>query len=562
MLKMMNYIKIPLFIFLVFIAFFSKDQNIIKRNISFENRKELIELQGYCSKEECRIINNFLMLPIEKYPSEYKAIAEDIRNILHTKQGARIGSYILETMNNYFDENIDAKMYLLLKISTLKRLSDDLYGMLIPTIEFLSLAKKSGDEYMISVGTVNLASILNFFDGYHTSNQLLNAVPISNFSDNKWNRLRIRSQLIIAENNIAIGDYNKSSKILKNIITQDNGIPSNEWDDYHSYILALQADIAMHFNRDEEARKYLDQANSLLNQDDYNFLVDKHTVIKTIELKWAIKNNINVYAKLNDMKFYHDNSAIISSRYLKMLYESIFDYYFESNDHTKYHELRKEYLSKIEYRMKLSYKLLYNNSIINVNNDLLIDERDNLITKLKYSLAIILVITLILILVFIKYILINSENLNDELTKIGNRKKYNRDIKKLGFNVYYLVLIDIDNFKLINDRYGHDVGDYVLKKLSNVISHLLPNNSEIYRIGGEEFAIIFRGCHPQNIVDIMNHIRINVENLSWNSIDKVTISIGIARSDNSKDVYKKADELLYLSKTSGKNQLSIEEDYI
>ena len=92
---------------------------------------------------------------------------------------------------------------------------------------------------------------------------------------------------------------------------------------------------------------------------------------------------------------------------------------------------------------------------------------------------------------------------NDALTGLGNRTKALQDIRALmdAHQVFSIIFLDLDRFKRINDQYGHMVGDRYLKHFAAVCTQVLGNSGQVYRCGGDEFAAIYYGTIPQEILD-------------------------------------------------------------
>lgn len=173
-----------------------------------------------------------------------------------------------------------------------------------------------------------------------------------------------------------------------------------------------------------------------------------------------------------------------------------------------------------------------------------------------------------------KQILEKIKNLNqlamlDELTKIPNRR-YTENVIKIKLNEYSLnkinfglIFIDIDNFKHINDNYGHDAGDMVLRAISKTFLNNLRGDDVIGRWGGDEFIAAFSGIDEEGLKKVAEKLRMLVENTLVdikNEHLKVTISIGAALvtpEDDLSTLIKKSDTLLYKSKKNGKNCISI-----
>jgi diguanylate cyclase (GGDEF)-like protein/PAS domain S-box-containing protein len=153
----------------------------------------------------------------------------------------------------------------------------------------------------------------------------------------------------------------------------------------------------------------------------------------------------------------------------------------------------------------------------------------------------------------------------DGLTGIGNRKygelslgRCFHDLKQNG-TAFGLLFIDIDEFKLVNDTYGHDMGDRVLAMTVKTILALLRKMDVLCRWGGEEFILILPNVDLKNLEAIAERTRVFVEKnwVSGPDADvKVTISIGATLASAGDDVdslVKRADSLLYKAKRDGRN---------
>jgi diguanylate cyclase (GGDEF)-like protein len=153
----------------------------------------------------------------------------------------------------------------------------------------------------------------------------------------------------------------------------------------------------------------------------------------------------------------------------------------------------------------------------------------------------------------------------DDLTKIKNRRAYNEKIENLIFTYNRfrspttVAIFDIDNFKKINDTFGHKMGDKVLIELSSLVSNTLREFDSLYRVGGEEFVIILENTKLSYALDIMNKLIKNIESdINLLEDRRVTISMGLSQikeEDTTGSIYKRVDELLYQAKESGKNRV-------
>jgi diguanylate cyclase (GGDEF)-like protein len=152
----------------------------------------------------------------------------------------------------------------------------------------------------------------------------------------------------------------------------------------------------------------------------------------------------------------------------------------------------------------------------------------------------------------------------DPLTKIGNRRYFqNRIEEEIGRANRYghalsVILFDIDFFKQVNDKHGHDVGDKVLIEYAKFISSMLRKGDEFCRIGGEEFIIIIPHINEYDAYKIAEKIRKSVEDSK--KITPITMSFGVTQYRKSEDVelmFKRVDNALYKAKQRGRNRVVI-----
>lgn len=154
----------------------------------------------------------------------------------------------------------------------------------------------------------------------------------------------------------------------------------------------------------------------------------------------------------------------------------------------------------------------------------------------------------------------------DPLTNIYNRRhffeiaKQTMILRERDNSHLSLAMIDIDNFKQINDTYGHDVGDQVIKALVFEINDIIRRSDLFARFGGEEFIILFPNTSLQSALKVCEKIRIAIEKSTIVNATTHTISIGLTEfiADDKAiiDIIIRADKLLYTAKGTGKNKVS------
>lgn len=153
----------------------------------------------------------------------------------------------------------------------------------------------------------------------------------------------------------------------------------------------------------------------------------------------------------------------------------------------------------------------------------------------------------------------------DELTGLYNARKLQEDLERLSESNkdYALIIIDIDDFKDINDTYGHLVGDHVITELGVILSRFAKENYYFYRYGGEEFVTIVEHCKNNRAEvmaeEILEKIQVTEIEVEGHQPIEFTVSIGVAlRSHQEEDLmitFDRADSALYKAKENGKNQI-------
>ena len=260
--------------------------------------------------------------------------------------------------------------------------------------------------------------------------------------------------------------------------------------------------------------------------------------------------------------------------------ELYFTYYFK--------ELNSEKIS-----LKLTYAKLYKdyNWVIAMGvyqDDLqsYIDQTNQKSKTLASRLTLILVLLFIIILVLSYTLVVQIEKMHyrksskmlesemnqDPLTKAGNRRSGTRDLSD-AFQEYQasghspgIMIYDIDCFKSINDQYGHSVGDLVLTEIVNAIRGMIRSSDKIIRWGGDEFVVIFYGLQEKNAISFGESILSVVSSLKISAQDQgeeinLGLSLGFSffkdTDSDFTDALKRADQALYLSKSNGRNQVSV-----
>ena len=171
---------------------------------------------------------------------------------------------------------------------------------------------------------------------------------------------------------------------------------------------------------------------------------------------------------------------------------------------------------------------------------------------------------------------LNVEAFTDKLTAIPNRRAFDHRIDEL-FDSYHdegqvfsLLIIDIDHFKLFNDTHGHATGDRVLKYVASVMKGDIKGNDMLARYGGEEFVVLLPSTTYDGAISVGNSLREKISGIKLvdsndqeKSLGHVTVSIGAAVNtshDDTDSIVERADKALYLAKEKGRNLVMGEQD--
>ncbi|EIN3868673.1 GGDEF domain-containing protein, partial [Escherichia coli] len=159
----------------------------------------------------------------------------------------------------------------------------------------------------------------------------------------------------------------------------------------------------------------------------------------------------------------------------------------------------------------------------------------------------------------------NHMAIHDPLTNTYNRRYFIDSLKNISkHHDFSVIMLDIDNFKSINDKWGHHMGDQVIVMVTRIIKKSIRKEDILGRLGGEEFGIIIKGNTQKLLLSIAERIRKNIEEqcskkLLSHGPEKITVSIGCFTSKENNlspsEMLVNADKALYQAKRTGKNKV-------
>lgn len=298
------------------------------------------------------------------------------------------------------------------------------------------------------------------------------------------------------------------------------------------------------------------------------------------QLKLLITENIKyayiLYKDKNDtFRFLIDASNPTEKAFINQKFDP------DSQDWFDLYRNKKSLLIKHEILKNLS--LSYIIPILKDDSVELILAIDFSVHKVKYINEVIktsknaIIITLLILILFLFILFIQMMSINkvkksaliDPLTNTYNRHYLQQNQEKIKLEDYILAVIDIDFFKKVNDTYGHNIGDIILKKTAKIISDTIriSNDDIIIRYGGEEFVVLVKKTKnkKQETLKVLDRVLKNIEEykfyISTEKYINITISIGVNtephQARNFLKAFELADSALYKAKKDGRNNLKL-----
>lgn len=560
LLKSIIFIGIILISIILFIKY---DQSGLKEREIINKGKYMSEsLVSDKKYDEAKKVvkTSFEAIPEKKYNKVYDEVWDMLKTISSVPDGTKIVIDSLEKMRMTDEKLSDECRFNIEKRLASVYIMDNNYSRAVDlTVKSIKLAEKLDDNYEKARLDVDLASILLKVGGYETGEKLIrDSFDIDIDEGEKNGMVRLYALINLSEIYVELGEYDKAIKTSSRVKDYKKFVKIDDYNDFEIIASIMQANAYVGKNDIPKARTLLERADYLIKSDKSVHILDKdmyyYMAMGNLEYKnenynsatdnyknsleicdkrnltqEKIKNLnkiLNIYEKQGNVNAVNKYQKILISEYKenKRIRDSETSFYIidkVSNESALFEKTKKE----IKY-----YKILFTVIIIAILGSTF------LYNRLKYFKA---------------------QNLHDGLTNVYNRKSFDIMYEKYRDkdDNFALVMIDIDNFKLINDNYGHKFGDVVIKGITNTICVMLEQEDKVFRYGGEEFSVLIRNKSGEEVVNIIDNIRIAIANKKWGEDVTVTISAGIAHISDSKNVLEEADKNLYKAKQLGRNKV-------
>ncbi|HGM3505688.1 TPA: diguanylate cyclase [Clostridioides difficile] len=545
------------------ILFVKYDQNGLKEREIINKGKYMSEsLVADKEYDEAKKVvkTSFESIPEKKYNKVYNEVWDMLKTISYVPDGTKIVIDSLEKMRES-----DVKLSDECKFNIEKRLAsvyimDNNYSKAVDlTVKSIKLAEKLGNNYEKARLDVDLASILLKVGSYETAEKLIkDSFKIDIDEGEKNGMVRLYALINLAEIYIEVGEYDKAIEISSRVKDYKKFVNTDDYNDFEIMASIMQANAYVGKNNVQKAKTFLERADYLIKSDKTVHILDKdmyyYMAVGNLEYKSENYNSaIDNYKKSLEIS----TKRKLTQEKIKNL-NKILNIYEKQGNVESLNEYQKMLINEYKENKSIRDSETSFYIIDKVSNESELFEKTK--KEIKYYK---ILFTVILIAILGSTFLYNrlkyfkAQNLHDGLTNVYNRKSFDIMYEKYREkdDNFALVMIDIDNFKLINDNYGHKFGDVVIKGITNTICVMLEQDDKVFRYGGEEFSVLIRNKSGEEVADIIDNIRVAIENKKWNEDVTVTISAGVAHISDSKNVLEEADKNLYKAKQLGRNKV-------
>jgi len=395
------------------------------------------------------------------------------------------------------------------------------------------------------------------------ANQENDSEQVVRYLDTIQNKYQMFATFLVSEKT---QNYYSAGGFLEKV-NKDN--PNNDW--YFAFKKSAEV-LEINIDKNEHMGSSLVMfINHKIFDNDFHMIGATGVGLKTLYInemlkQFRLKYNFNVY-------FINDKGEVIISEVETNVVRNI-------NDVPELKAIKADLISKgshlFEYTREDETVLLNRKYIPELDLYLLVEAKMNDFTyhvreTFYFNIIISLLLTAaitIIVLIYVRNIHGKLNHLadNDPLTGLPNRRFFNRSfehalqLKKRNHSDLSVLFLDIDNFKIINDTKGHDVGDKVLKRIANILNSTIRETDFTSRWGGEEFIILLLDSNVDSAVSIAEELcnAIEQDNTLISLVNhKVTASLGVTEvqdNDIMDTIFKRVDSALYQAKSTGKNQ--------
>lgn len=511
--------------------------------------------------------NIFNNLTIDDWNEEIDSIMSYVLTIQNFNQGYEYSKGILEkVLENESRLNDEAVLNIKSNLSIVYVTQGNYAKALEKSLETIAKAQECGEDYFEAKAIADMGSIYLLLEDYDTAGELLKKSIDVNIDDSVTNAF-VKSYAFVNLYDVCFGtnNYEEILNIKEMMVENSNFLDEKKKLEYAIYDNLLEANYNLKINNIELAEEYLKKTEEAIAKFEENteVILDENIIgtdiyYNTIKGEFYRKRGdfdhaLEYFTKALD--FSEDNFV-----YKKSIIKSIIDIYYGKGEYEKAYQYTKKLEDEYEYEARLINKDYGEYSLEKYSYEVKMMQY----SKQKINNIILLMVGVSVTVGILIYLYMKNKNLidinrTDALTKAYSRSYFNEQYESLinSDKNFYTLIFDIDNFKGVNDKYGHVVGDKVLKGVVSAAKKAMNGNGKLYRYGGEEFVVIAEGMNEISVFKLAEDIRRNIEAVKWDEGMTITVSMGAAERKNEEgDPLTAADDRLYISKTSGKNKVT------
>ncbi|WP_283689468.1 GGDEF domain-containing protein [Clostridium perfringens] len=434
-------------------------------------------------------------------------------------------------------------------------------------LSYYEEAFKYADKESKIIIKLNMTSAYRYMGAYVTATNILNKMIESSLTfKNENSYLKEYTLLNLAETYFAVNDITDFNSTIETISKYYCG-PENELADLKILLNSYLIIKAISENNLDLVPKYISEIDELESKNkDLIYSELEMIKLRSYGMYYESIGNFNLaldyFSKLEKSADNEGASYVslfsISKRI--SIYKKLNDTYKINYLINKYYEKQTSIndINNNEFKYYIDNKIINNHELPFLKETIII-------------LTILFLISILLVLFYLKKARDSKlDSLKDGLCNIYNRRfldSYINNLKEKDLPISFL-MIDVDYFKLYNDNYGHQAGDFVLKSISSVLKRNSRKEDIVSRYGGEEFCVLLKGASKYSSINYAKRIKENLDNLNikhkYSKIsNNVTFSIGIYTTytkNDLKNAIKLSDKALYISKTRGRNTYTYLED--
>ena len=434
-------------------------------------------------------------------------------------------------------------------------------------LSYYEEAFKYADKESKIIIKLNMTSAYRYMGAYVTATNILNKMIESSLTFKNVNSyLKEYTLLNLAETYFAVNDITDFNSTIETISKYYCG-PENELADLKILLDSYLIIKAISENNLDLVPKYISEIDELESKNkDLIYSELEMIKLRSYGMYYESIGNFNLaldyFSKLEKSADNEGASYVslfsISKRI--SIYKKLNDTYKINYLINKYYEKQTSIndINNNEFKYYIDNKIINNHELPFLKETIII-------------LTILFLISILLVLFYLKKARDSKlDSLKDGLCNIYNRRfldSYINNLKEKDLPISFL-MIDVDYFKLYNDNYGHQAGDFVLKSISSVLKRNSRKEDIVSRYGGEEFCVLLKGASKYSSINYAKRIKENLDNLNikhkYSKIsNNITFSIGIYTTytkNDLKNAIKLSDKALYISKTRGRNTYTYLED--